>query len=44
MTIIKKKTALSDEAKEKVATVCKEADEDAKQIPRLIFDSEQLKI
>ena len=43
MTIIKKKTALSDEAKEKVATVCKEADEDANGDPRLIFDSEQLK-
>ena len=43
MEIIKKRSALSDEAKEKVATYCKEADEDANGDPRLIYDSEKLK-
>lgn len=43
MTIIKKKSALSDEAREKVAKTCKEADADANGDPRLIEDAEVLK-
>ena len=43
MEIIKKKSALSDEAKDKVAKVCKEADADANGDPRLIEDVETLK-
>lgn len=43
MEIIKKKSALSDEAKEKVAKVCKEADTNANGDPRLIEDIEVLR-
>lgn len=43
MDIIKKKSALSDTAKEKVAKVCKDADENANGDPRLIEDLEILK-
>lgn len=43
MEIIKKKSALSDEAKEKVAKVCKEADTNANGDPRLIEDVEVLR-
>ena len=43
MELIKKKSALSDEAKAKVATTCKEADADANGDPRLIEDLETLK-
>lgn len=43
MTIIKKKSELSDDAKGKVATICKDADDDANGDPRLIYDSEKLK-
>lgn len=43
MGIINKKTSLSNEAKEKVAKLCKEADVDANGDPRLIYDSEKLK-
>lgn len=43
MDIIKKKTLLSPEAKEKVAATCKSADENANGDPRLIEDVEVLK-
>lgn len=43
MNIIKKKSALSDEAKEKVAKTCKDADENANGDPRLIEDAEVLR-
>jgi hypothetical protein len=43
MGIIKKKSELSEGAKVKVATICKEADDDANGDPRLIYDSEKLK-
>lgn len=43
MDIIKKKSALSDEAKEKVAKTCKDADENANGDPRLIEDAEVLR-
>lgn len=43
MELIKKKSALSDEAKSKVATVCKEADLNANGDPRLMEDTEVLK-
>lgn len=43
MELIKKKAALSDDAKEKVAKTCKEADADANGDPRLIEDAEVLK-
>ena len=43
MSIIKKKSALSDEAKDKVAKTCKAADESANGDPRLIDDVEVLK-
>ena len=43
MALIAKKCALSDDAKEKVATICKEADTDANGDPRLIEDVEVLK-
>lgn len=43
MELIKKKSALSDEAKSKVATVCKEADPNANGDPRLMEDAEVLK-
>lgn len=43
MDIIKKKSALSDEAKAKVAKTCKDADEDANGDPRLIEDVEVLR-
>ena len=43
MDIIKKKSVLSDEAKEKVAKTCKEADDNANGDPRLIEDVETLR-
>lgn len=43
MEIIKKKSALSDEAKEKVAKTCKDADSNANGDPRLIEDAEVLR-
>ena len=43
MALVTKKCALSDDAKEKVATICKEADADANGDPRLIEDVEVLK-
>jgi hypothetical protein len=43
LEIIKKKAALSDEAKEKVAKTCKEADANANGDPRLIDDVEVLR-
>lgn len=43
MEIIKKKSALSDEAKEKVAKTCKDADTNANGDPRLIEDVEVLR-
>lgn len=43
MEVIKKKSALSENAKEKVAKVCKEADISANGDPRLIEDIEVLK-
>ena len=43
MELIKKKSALSDDAKAKVATVCKEADTNANGDPRLMEDTEVLK-
>lgn len=43
MEIMKKKCALSDAAKEKVAKICKEADPDANGDPRLIEDLDTLK-
>ena len=43
MELIKKKAALSDTAREKVAKTCKEADADANGDPRLIEDAEVLK-
>lgn len=44
MEIIKKKSALSDEAKEKVAKTCKDADANANGDPRLIEDAEVLRV
>lgn len=44
MDLIKKKAALSDEAKAKVEAVCKDADANANGDPRLIEDVEVLKI
>lgn len=44
MELVKKKAALSDDAKEKVAKTCKEADENANGDPRLIEDVEVLKV
>lgn len=41
--LVKKKAALSESAKEKVAELCKSADEDANGDPRLIEDLEKLK-
>lgn len=43
MELVKKKAALSDDAKAKVAKVCKDADENANGDPRLIEDVEVLK-
>lgn len=43
MELIKKKSALSDEAKNKVEKVCKDADANANGDPRLIEDTEVLK-
>lgn len=43
MEIIKKKSALSEEAKDKVARTCKEADPNANGDPRLIEDAEILR-
>ena len=43
MELIKKKSALSDDAKTKVAKTCKDADADANGDPRLIEDLETLK-
>ena len=43
MEIIKKKSALSDEAKEKVAKTCKDAAANANGDPRLIEDAEVLR-
>jgi hypothetical protein len=43
MELIKKKSALSDDAKAKVETVCKEADPNANGDPRLMEDTEVLK-
>ena len=43
MGLIKKKSALSDTAKEKVEKICKEADANANGDPRLIEDAETLK-
>ena len=43
MDIMKKKCALSEEAKDKVAKICKEADTEANGDPRLIEDVEVLK-
>ena len=43
MELIKKKSALSDDAKAKVAKTCKEADADANGDPRLIEDVDTLK-
>lgn len=42
MELIKKKVALSDDAKEKVTLVCKEADDNANGDPRLIEDIDVL--
>lgn len=44
MELIKKKCELSDAAKEKVQTICKEVDPDANGDPRLISDVEKLKL
>lgn len=43
MELVKKKSALSDVAKEKVGKVCRDADENANGDPRLIEDTEVLK-
>ena len=43
MELIKKRAALSEDAKSKVEKTCKEADENANGDPRLIEDVEVLK-
>jgi hypothetical protein len=43
LELINKKSALSEDAKKKVASICKEADENANGDPRLIEDDEVLK-
>lgn len=44
MELIKKKAVLSDDAKEKVSSICKDADENANGDPRLIEDVEVLEV
>lgn len=44
MDLIKKKSALSEDTKNKVAELCKSADEEANGDPRLIMDSTKLEL